>query len=234
MPHHNVCEYTISLAATCGWIGSKPSHIPPPGTQEWAKIDLSSVHVTHIDKSCLLKNDMNSSHPGAVSKDRKLQALNINGQSGNQNPYESHVAQSLVDNKTNDSIELPYKQNGNRIWEEEMKENHLRGTIIELHSNVGRLQGTDGSQHYFSRDHCYLYGVSLRCVELWHVLVQGDSVVYTTSEISQGTNKVQGVWVGAQNIGDVQKAAAHIYEWCKRNLVPDGARDLLVHQLEVS
>ncbi|KAK8726110.1 hypothetical protein OTU49_010378 [Cherax quadricarinatus] len=234
VPHHNVCEYTISLAATCGWIGSKPSHIPPPGTQEWAKIDLSSVHVTHIDKSCLLKNDMNSSHPGAVSKDRKLQALNINGQSGNQNPYESHVAQSLVDNKTNDSIELPYKQNGNRIWEEEMKENHLRGTIIELHSNVGRLQGTDGSQHYFSRDHCYLYGVSLRCVELWHVLVQGDSVVYTTSEISQGTNKVQGVWVGAQKIGDVQKAAAHIYEWCKRNLVPDGARDLLVHQLEVS
>ncbi|XP_045583832.2 uncharacterized protein [Procambarus clarkii] len=242
VPHHEVGEYTISLAATCGWIGSKPSHIPPPGTQELVKIDLSNVHVTPASviqqqNSCSpnIQSGINSAQPGAVPKDKNLQVLGMNGQSKNQSVYDSHKDKSLIDNTTSSSAN-PHSHDKNRskIWEEDMKENHLRGSIIELHSNVGRLQGADGSQHYFSRDHCYLYGVSLRCVELWHVLVQGEAVTYTTSEISPGTSKVQGVWVGAQKIGDVQKAAAHIYEWCKRNLVPDGARDLLVHQLEVS
>lgn len=51
--------------------------------------------------------------------------------------------------------------------------NHQSGTIAEVHSSVGQLKGDDGSLHYFSRDSCYLYGVSLGNVELWHVLAQG-------------------------------------------------------------
>ncbi|XP_071548625.1 uncharacterized protein [Panulirus ornatus] len=271
VPHREVCGYTVSLEATCGWVGSKPSHIPPPGTQDLSKVDLSGVHVTPVDKSCcngkspiellqltdhrpsphhfqcvcgshgsILPKTMTHTQPEAISKDKSHLVTTINGQSRSKNKFDSYVVEDSLHNMTN-TLAVSAKsyfrncsENTSELWEDGMRKSHLRGTIIELHSNVGRLQGEDGSQHYFSRDHCYLYGVNLRYVELWHVLVQGEEALYCISEITPGTDKVQGVWVGALKVNDVQKTAAYIYEWCKKNLVPDRARDLLVHQLKVS
>lgn len=116
------------------------------------------------------------------------------------------------------------------VWDDEfLRQGLLNGHIIELHSNVGRLKGTDGSQLYFSRDNCFLYGVTLRNVELWHVLVQGKEVTY---KLETDTTKVQSVWVGARKVKNKQKALENICQWCTNNLVPDGTTALLIEQLE--
>lgn len=214
VPHREVCGYTVSLEATCGWIGSKPSHIPSPGTQELAKVDLSSVHVTPVDKSCCngkspnehsqsltdhrtshnfqsgcgslgsgLQKTVKHAQPEAMFED-KDQIPFMNGQPQSKNEFHAYVAEDALNSMLNiptisvKSYTENFNQSNSELWEEGSKKSHMRGTIVELHSYVGRLQGADGSQHYFSRDHCYLYGVNLRNVELWHVLVQGRFTIY--------------------------------------------------------
>ncbi|XP_042210915.1 uncharacterized protein LOC121858513 isoform X2 [Homarus americanus] len=265
--HYEVGDYTISLLATCGWIGSKPSHIPPPGTQKSAIIDMSNVYVTPVNKtsfddksqaelsspvpqqgicskstpnvnrlpeSSLEEASGTHTQPGAVPKDRSPHVADKTGYLGPQNGYVSHVPKSSTYEKTSvtthtssvgSSTPSQPKDVGG-MWNG-LSRTHLKGSIIELHSNVGRLEGADRSQHYFSRDHCYLYGVSLRNVELWHVLVQGQKVLYNISESHIGTMKVQGVWIGDLKVDNMQTTTIYIKDWCEKNLVPDGAREIL-------
>ncbi|KAK8393382.1 hypothetical protein O3P69_013401 [Scylla paramamosain] len=103
----------------------------------------------------------------------------------------------------------------------------------QVHSSVGQLKGEDGSLHYFPRESCYLYGVPLHNVELWHVLAQDDPVLYTVMELVPGMMKVQKVWLGALELPDKKIASEYIFAWCQMKLVPDGARDILISQLEM-
>lgn len=236
--HKEVCGYTISLSATCSWLGKKPPHFPKPKTVDQMDIPVEKLHVTPVDPELMenefLYKDKAESPPqvkGTVPKDKSIKALdNVSPDVKNNSTSteKSDVLKEKLETKKK-------KKSKNEVWEEDDdKKTDLEGKIVELHSNVGRLEGTDGEQHFFSRENCYLYGVTLSSVELWHVLVQDEKAMYRLTEISAGQTKVSKMWIGSETIDDADKAAAYIYEWCSKHLVPDGARELLVHQLELS
>ncbi|KAG7167514.1 uncharacterized protein LOC121868361 isoform X2 [Homarus americanus] len=105
------------------------------------------------------------------------------------------------------------------------------GEVVEVHSNMGKLLATDGTQHYFYRDHCFLYGISLRQVELWHVLVHGQMIQFRLSKTSTNRAKVTEVVIGSRHVNSKEEIASHINDWCKNNAVPDVAHNILVKQL---
>lgn len=139
----------------------------------------------------------------------------------NQAPPLMPQVKNKIENKSED-----IRENKNK------NKNHQSGTIAEAQLSVGQLKGDDGRLHYFSRDSCYLYGVSLGNVELWHVLAPDDPVHYSVTELVPGMVKVQRVWIGFYDQPSREIAAEHIFAWCHEKSVPDGARDILVSQLE--
>ncbi|XP_053631578.1 uncharacterized protein [Cherax quadricarinatus] len=108
----------------------------------------------------------------------------------------------------------------------------LTGEVMEVHSNMGKLKDENGTQHYFSRDHCYLYGISLRQVELWHVLMHGQQVQFRLTKTSTNRVKVTEVVIGVHGLEDRQNISSYVYQWCKNNAVPDSAQNMLMKQLE--
>lgn len=260
IPHHSVGEYTVSLKATCGWMGKKPSHLPSPGTQLFSKIDLSSVHVTCLDDTqhnelgideveiplkCYQNNNVNkaaTSNGPLKSNSPQLFTVNNAKTKGSMIQNSQNGETSTLNCSTRNQVLPPLpsehqnadKNKCEKIWEDKnRKKDHHRGTVFEVHSTVGQLKGVDGSLHYFSRENCYLYGVPLHNVELWHVLAQDDPVLYTVMELVPGMIKVQKVWLGALELPNNRSAASHILNWCQTKLVPDGARDILINQLEM-
>ncbi|CAL4146960.1 unnamed protein product [Meganyctiphanes norvegica] len=141
-------------------------------------------------------------------------------------------------NKASPKIQTPKqgmeKSTGTNIWGDEKKTTICRGEVVEIHSKIGRLKGEDGNLHYFNASNIFLHGVSLKEVELWHVLMQGQQVEYILSEASLGPVKVECAWIGSQTVDDIQRAGIFIYEWCLNNMVPDGAKEILIHQLQAS
>ncbi|KAK3869943.1 hypothetical protein Pcinc_024776 [Petrolisthes cinctipes] len=232
IPHRTICGYTVSLQATCGWIGKKPANIPKPGTQELANLSLNEVHVMplydlpHVNYEELpsyLREVQELPLVPATQNIKLKQNVHTNG---NHNVV---VTSPPVTPSTTESSSC------DGIWAQRNKrEGHHLGTITEVFASMGQLKGEDGKQHFFTKDLCYLYGVVLRNVELWHVLVQGDKVLYTTYESKPGSSKVDCVWLGAVKVDGVQKTALLIHEWCKKNHIPDGAREILINQLDVS
>lgn len=215
VPHHSVEECIVSLKATCGWIGKKPSHIPSPGSQLLPKIDLSSVHVCQeaeiqdtdddlSDSEDDIDDDLSNDEVGDVEIPLKgFQNINNVINAGVRSratlksdllQFETSPTEKTAGNITKGTQNLQLSKpicikeskqptpmesrdkiasKSEIIWENDDKRGFQTGTIIEVHSSVGQLQGADGSTHFFSRDNCFLYGVSLRNVELWHVLAQG-------------------------------------------------------------
>ena len=200
IPHHNVGEHTVSLKATCGWIGKKPPNLPSPGTQHFPRIDLGKVHVTK-----LVDNQESEASEEELETSEKEESSEECYQNGNVKQLvvsETPVQLFAATNENINGTLIQKTQNGEtsrincitqtqalpqlpskhqkvdadecgKIWEDKNKKNHCRGTIVEVHSTVGQLKGEDGSLHFFSRESCYLYGVPLHNVELWHVLAQG-------------------------------------------------------------
>ncbi|XP_063872524.1 uncharacterized protein LOC135106972 [Scylla paramamosain] len=254
VPHHKVGEYMVSLKATCGWMGKKPSHLPSPGTQLLAKIDLSSVHVTQpndiqdselemvqVPRACYQNgNTVNERNPAKNPVQLELSVTNEKFKNKMQETKNEEASRTGCEIQKPAQPVLPSKlpnadkNKCGKIWEDKNKKKvHRQGTIVEVHSSVGQLKGEDGSLHYFPRESCYLYGVPLHNVELWHVLAQDDPVLYTVMELVPGMMKVQKVWLGALELPDKKIASEYIFAWCQMKLVPDGARDILISQLEM-
>ncbi|XP_042866931.1 uncharacterized protein LOC122249842 [Penaeus japonicus] len=247
-----VCGHTVSLLATCGWIGQKPSFIPSPGNQKCPRIDLNELQEEPVvdsgyfaeghgmERSCKGFQESQSSRPGAQSKSIAKQVTAITSELSNLKTL-SLFDQIHNNTKTvfGNSSERENDMGGPKaseekvndtVWDEFSRLGYLKGHIIEIHSNVGRLKGTDGSQLYFSREKSLLYGVTLRNVELWHVLVKGQDITY---KLEAGTTKVQTVWIGPQRLKNKQKTEKYICEWCNNNLVPDGTKTILMEQVRL-
>lgn len=197
IPHHIVENCVVSLKATCGWIGKKPFHFPSPGTQLLPKIDLSSVHVTQANEAEETDDEFDDDDDiNEFDVEIPLEGYQVDNISTRVTSLESKITQltSVQGNNPNrthngqlpkvncstqnqGSSQMPQVKSKIESKSENIRENkeknHKSGTIVEVHSSVGQLKGEDGSLHYFSRDNCYLYGVPLYNVELWHVLAQG-------------------------------------------------------------
>ncbi|XP_069173019.1 uncharacterized protein [Procambarus clarkii] len=111
-------------------------------------------------------------------------------------------------------------------WIDE-KKNTPKGCISELHRLVGRLRLETGDHVYFSREKCFLYGVCLNKVELWHVLSIGIVVDY---ELSDDMKDVKGVWAGSTSSFEPSRLISKLQDWCNAYSVPDGAADLLLKE----
>ena len=148
--------FILSLKASCGWVDKRPDHFPKSETEDEPTMLAEKLHVTPVSPEVLEAATYSS--PSKIKREG-IEAL------------DSVVAEP----KENVEIkEKKKKKNKAELWEEDSNtEVSMEGKIIELHMNVGRLEGVDGSQHFFSRENSYLYGVCLNNVELWHVLVQG-------------------------------------------------------------
>ncbi|XP_064109339.1 uncharacterized protein LOC135217420 [Macrobrachium nipponense] len=220
--HKEIGDYVVSLTATCGWLGKKPAHFPKPKTNHEPTLLGQKLHVRPVPLDILEAAAAmaigDAPDPGQLqTKEEGLSALDS---------VEADLNKSLGNKEK--------KRNKLEIWEnDEIDEITMEGVIVELYSNVGRLQGGDGKQHFFSRENSYLYGVCLNYVELWHVLVQDEIVSYKLTEVSTGESKISKMWIGPENVA-VDEAVVHINEWCNKYSVPDGAKELLIHQLELS
>ncbi|XP_045110471.1 uncharacterized protein LOC123504190 [Portunus trituberculatus] len=251
VPHHRIGEYVVSLKATCGWMGKKPSHLPSPGTQLLSKIDLSSVHVTQPNDMQGSESEMvqvsqeyhqkgNTVNERNLAKNHIQLELPVTGKFKNMMQETKNEEASRTGCGTRKPAQpvlpsrLPNADECGKIWEDKNKKQiHHQGSIVEVHSSVGQLKGEDGSLHYFPRESCHLYGVPLLNVELWHVLAEDDPVLYTVIELVPGMIKVQKVWLGALELPNKKITNEHILAWCQMKLVPDGARDILISQLEM-
>lgn len=220
--HKEIGDYVVSLTAVYGWLGKKPAHFPKPKTKHEPTLLGQKLHVRPVPRDILeAAAAMAVGHapdPGQLeTKEEGLSALDS---------VEADLNKSLGNKEK--------RRNKLEIWENgEIDEISWEGTIVELYSNVGRLQGGDGKQHFFSRENSYLYGVCLNNVELWHVLVQDEIVSYRLTEMSTGESKISKMWIGPENVA-ADETAMHINEWCNKYSVPDGAKELLIHQLEVT
>lgn len=50
------------------------------------------------------------------------------------------------------------------------------GHVAEVHRTIAQLSLENEQLQYVSRDRCFVYGVCLEKVELWHVLSIGESM----------------------------------------------------------
>ncbi|KAF2365539.1 hypothetical protein FHG87_003701 [Trinorchestia longiramus] len=98
----------------------------------------------------------------------------------------------------------------------------MKGQVVELHPFLGKLQGSDGTTHYFKSEQFFLFGISLKNVELYNVLIQGLEVQYRTGASGQ----LEACWYGSL-LRDTT-SYTRINQWCSNNFVPDELRDFLV------
>ncbi|XP_042243597.1 uncharacterized protein LOC121880468 [Homarus americanus] len=92
--------------------------------------------------------------------------------------------------------------------------------IIDLHRTVGQLETEDGRRLFFNSKQCYLYGICLKDVELWHILSIGLDVEY-----DEGRRGVNSVWIG-QPLESTELRLA-IENWCDENNVPSSSTEAL-------
>ena len=57
------------------------------------------------------------------------------------------------------------------------------GHLTEVHRTVAQIALEDKQLKYVTRDKCFLYGLCLGKVELWHVLSIGESETSDTSQV---------------------------------------------------
>ncbi|XP_068239027.1 uncharacterized protein [Palaemon carinicauda] len=197
-------KFKVKLAATCGWLGTKPLSIPTPGEQPKAQISLShikpevSVNESIVGLSSITMAPLNN------TKDVQLR---------------KKKAKVLIGEDTS-------------LCKENNTKDYKEGKVVELHSNIGKLESEDGITYYFFRDQCYLFGINLCHVELWHVLVHGEKVFYTLATHVKNQSKILEVLIGSRtSFPRKTNQIEDVEEWCRNNSVPDCAKDILVKQI---
>nr|XP_045584357.1 uncharacterized protein LOC123746695 isoform X2 [Procambarus clarkii] len=106
-----------------------------------------------------------------------------------------------------------------------------KGKITDLHPVLGQIQ-SDGGTLFFSRDLCYLYGLRLHMVELWHVLTLGEEVEYELAAVGTNSSGVSRVWVGGRDQLPPAALIPMVHSWCNRHSVPPAAAQILLQQAE--
>ncbi|XP_071534596.1 uncharacterized protein [Panulirus ornatus] len=110
-------------------------------------------------------------------------------------------------------------------WSSEEKIGTTKGCITELCGLLGLLRLENGNQVYFSREHCFLYGICLKKVDLSHILYVGMEVDY---EMTDDGKDVKGVWAGSTFSVNPSGLLAKLSDWCEAHRVPRATADLLL------
>ncbi|KAK7083842.1 hypothetical protein SK128_017355 [Halocaridina rubra] len=226
-----VFGFKVQLMATCGWLGAKPLCIPMPGRQPKAK---SLLYLQTVCKSAEnnrstiqhKKAPFNDFYPSYLEKNESQSANNMKADG-------KHMKKELKSK--------PLMSEGTADQEPTIKtddtknENYRSGEVMEIHCNMGKLV-SDGKSYYFSRDQCYLYGIRLSLVELWHVLILGQKVLFKLSNYSKSLTKVEKVLIEDKVISSSnhEEIEEYVMDWCTNSAVPDCTRQILVKQLKNS
>ncbi|XP_064078919.1 uncharacterized protein LOC135196216 isoform X3 [Macrobrachium nipponense] len=209
----NCLGFKVKLAATCGWIGTKPLSIPTPGEQTKAQISLS-----HLKDEQLVN--------ASVAELSTITVTTSSSSISKTNDEQLRKEKAAVLTMDDKSTCKGNRENGKK---------YNAGRVIEIYCNMGKLESEDGVTYYFSRDQCYLFGINLCHVELWHVLVHGveachsgENVFFTLIMNARNQAKIDEVMIGSET-PILRKACQieHVAEWCKNNSVPDSAKDIL-------
>lgn len=120
-----------------------------------------------------------------------------------------------------------------KLKEDRTRQVQVKGVITEVHCRMGKLRLQSGKEYYFSPDLCFLYGVSLADLELWHVLIEGQQVKVTLNDINSELPKVTRVTVEEEDPdSDPDATTLNIQQWCSGNCVPEEATMKLVQQVK--
>ncbi|XP_042240020.1 serine-rich adhesin for platelets-like [Homarus americanus] len=133
-------------------------------------------------------------------------------------------------NKNKTSVEATNV--GTEVTKDRQPRSAAKGRITDLHSFHGQLQINNGSTLYFSRDHCYLYGLRLHQVELWYILTLGMEAEYELSADAAGTQRLLGVWVEGKEHPPPATLGSLLTSWCLQNSVPHTASQILFTEAE--
>nr|XP_053632887.1 uncharacterized protein LOC128688886 [Cherax quadricarinatus] len=125
---------------------------------------------------------------------------------------------------------LPEKNITTEITSLRESKSIYKGKITDLHPLLGQIQ-TERGTLYFPRDNCYLYGLRLHCVELWHVLTIGIEAEY---EIGTSVWGVSRVWIGGRDQPPPATLKSLLTCWCKKFSVPGAATNILLQQADLS
>ncbi|KAK3877144.1 hypothetical protein Pcinc_018127 [Petrolisthes cinctipes] len=98
-----------------------------------------------------------------------------------------------------------------------------QGVVIDIHRTTGQLRAQHGKTFFFSRNQCLFMGVSLKQVELWHVLTLGLEVEYTTSPTG-----IKTVCVGQASGHKASELQSQLQDWCRNNHVPQETTETLL------
>ncbi|XP_050728022.1 cyclic AMP-responsive element-binding protein 5-like [Eriocheir sinensis] len=105
--------------------------------------------------------------------------------------------------------------------------------ITEVHCTMGKLRTKSGTEYYFPPALCFLYGVSLARVELWHVLIEGQQVKVTLDLTNPENPKVTRVTVEEENPDhDTTTTVLDLEKWCSANSVPEKATLTLIERVK--
>ncbi|XP_018025878.1 uncharacterized protein LOC108681373 [Hyalella azteca] len=106
------------------------------------------------------------------------------------------------------------------------------GVLKDVFSGFGRIETNEKALLMFKPKQCYLYGVSLDGLELWHVLIQGLSVRYSlrASDDMGSSLTVSRVYVGEADVSNTPLLILQqrICDWCEQNCVSASDTRLLI------
>ncbi|KAK4324682.1 hypothetical protein Pmani_004682 [Petrolisthes manimaculis] len=129
---------------------------------------------------------------------------------------ESSVTSDAANDRKNKEVTEEYEI----IKAEDTKK---QGVVIDIHRTTGQLRAQHGKTFFFSRSQCLFMGVSLKQVELWHVLTIGLEVEYTTSPTG-----IKAVCVGQASGYKASELQSQLQDWCQNNHVPQETTETLV------
>ncbi|XP_045103500.1 formin-1-like isoform X2 [Portunus trituberculatus] len=120
-----------------------------------------------------------------------------------------------------------------RLKDSRTHQMQVKGVITEVHCSMGKLRLQSGKEYYFSPNLCFLYGVSLADLELWHVLIEGQQVKVTLNDINSELPKVTRITVEEEDCdSDPDATTLNIQQWCSSNCVPEEATVKLIQQVK--
>ncbi|KAG0713239.1 hypothetical protein GWK47_016655 [Chionoecetes opilio] len=98
------------------------------------------------------------------------------------------------------------------------------GHLTEAYQTVARVTLDDQQLKFVARENCFLYGVCLGKVELWHVLSIGLSINY---ELTADKKELKMVWVGSVKPLEPALLLSTLRDWCLVHNVTSSASTIL-------
>lgn len=156
----------------------------------------------------LTRHDQVEDMEGLCAVDRPLST----GTKPKKKPRKRKRAQDAKDNSGQE--QKPSAQPSTRV-----------GHLTEVHRTVAQVALEDEQLKYVARDKCFLYGLCLGKVELWHVLSIGLTMNY---ELTEDGKELKKAWLGEADLLEPAVLLDTVRDWCLINNVSSSATTVLL------